>query len=81
MFDSINTLGEKIRKCKNDCEGIYKSPSNGIIPRGLWYEDKGIEKTGCAIVGINPGKARPIEKQNYNEKTTYREMFDLWGKK
>ena len=63
VHKKIEEIANDLVKCKLNCEGIAND-SIGIIPRCLLLEQKGNEKVGCIVVGMNPGSSKPKE-QNY----------------
>ena len=76
---NIYKIAEETIHCDLKCEGVSADINNGILPRGLYFEERNANKDGCAIIGMNPGKACVAEQQKYNAKTTYQEMDNLWN--
>jgi hypothetical protein len=52
----INKIGSRLVSCTINCVDISNIPSQGIIPRALFLEEKNRKgEIGCVMVGINPG--------------------------
>ena len=83
MFESVKhsiyKLAEETIHCPRKCEGVFSDVNGGILPRGLYFEERNENKIGCSIIGINPGSACEAEKRSYNAATTYKEMDALWN--
>jgi len=56
--------------------------SEGIIPRGLIYEEdnRNINAVGCVMVGLNPGKATKKEQDFFKSEPLSYERFLLYWK-
>ncbi len=88
--NKINKIGEALIKddgYKNYPDLVY-DPSEGIIPRGLLFEDQGrkLKSMGCVIVGLNPGKAGREERNLYKnlykaDKLRYINFTEFWTSK
>lgn len=59
--DEVYKIGEEITKCDWQCEGIYKDKAKGVLPRGLYLEERQ-GKRSVIILGLNPGPADDEEK-------------------
>lgn len=79
---SIEDIGGRLVSCdKRDkrCEGIVNEPRIGILPRCLILEDGGrTSGTGCVVVGLNPGHAKPHERDAYKGDHTYKNVVKYW---
>lgn len=77
----VNSIGDKLVRCKYCCEGITNKPSKGIVPRCLIFEGR-IGKDGAIVVGLNPGKAKENEQSYYlKNNNTYNAVEDYWENK
>lgn len=66
MVDGILGIGRQLVLCDVGCVGIRCDQSAGIPPRGLIFELRGRRPgRGSAVIGINPGHARPREIRSY----------------
>lgn len=66
----IHNLWDSLSKCrKTDCKGIQNfSEKHGIIPRSLFFEQRGIAGAKPAIViGLNPGISKEEERDSFKE--------------
>lgn len=81
LKEKIAEIGKRVVECESSCTEILCDRPNGIPPRCLILESRSGEK-GCAIVGLNPGKARPAEINYYKKhSTTYTVISDYWNLK
>ncbi|MEK7310231.1 MAG: hypothetical protein AAB038_05380 [Planctomycetota bacterium] len=72
----IRQIGNRLVKCKKQCEGVKHNLKKGIIPRCLWFDTfKSKNNKGCIVIGINPG----IPK-NEDERDFYKSKFTLYDK-
>lgn len=84
FISGIQLIGENLVACGELCAGIHRDQSIGSLPRCLFLEieGRGISH-GCAVVGINPGRASGPERQFYcDNNRTYeavREWFKIVG--
>ncbi len=79
MKSAIEQIGREMVKCSQNCFGIECDQADGILPRCLIWEEPEKNKTGigCAVIGINPGRAKSKEMQFYKKKT-YDEFLKYW---
>jgi Uracil DNA glycosylase superfamily len=80
----IEALGAELVGCSSPCAGITRDQATGILPRCLVLETDGRDASrGCAVVGINPGRASDRERASYRQAHgTYAaivEWFDVVG--
>ena len=66
--------------CAHDCRGIALNRVEGILPRCLILETEGREEgIGSVIVGINPGRSKPDEREFYRfNGQTYEQVVVYW---
>jgi hypothetical protein len=75
-------IGEELTKCNRRCDGIRNEPENGIVPRGLIYEDLNGNGSGVIVVGLNPGVAKANEnKYRLEHGLNYGVVVDCWKNK
>jgi hypothetical protein len=82
----VEELGTKIIECHKNCEGMAIDRSNGEYPQSFFLEPPDISEVGIAIIGLNPGHARPMEKEFYrfaaevrgNKTATYKDCVRAW---
>jgi hypothetical protein len=76
----IFQIGEELTKCDRHCVGIRNEPNNGIVPRGLIYEDQNGNGSGVIVVGLNPGVAKANENKYRLERglINYGVVVDCW---
>ncbi|MFC0878039.1 uracil-DNA glycosylase family protein [Saccharicrinis sp. FJH2] len=76
----VQTIGEQMVKCNINCKGICNEPSNGILPRCLFFDIKRDNKSkGCVIIGINPGQSGKEESKYYlQNNNSYYSQVELW---
>ena len=83
----LSRIGEELVRCpEKGCEGIKNDPSSGIVPRGLFFEERDASQVGCAVIGINPGIADESEREIYIKEfrkntLTYQTTVDYWERK
>jgi hypothetical protein len=77
----IYEIGVKLTRCEKNCDGVVRDRKKGIIPRTLIFEADGRRQgTGCAIVGINPGRSGEREQRCCRESSgTYDGMVRYWN--
>ena len=77
---AIMRIGQQLVLCDAGCAGIRCHQSAGIPPRGLIFELTGRRPTrGSAVIGINPGHARPREIRTYlTSGTEYEVVLRYW---
>lgn len=79
LFQKINKIGRVLVKCSKSCNHVNCDQRLGIIPRCLILETESGKSgevssdsvSGCAIVGLNPGKANGMLGQS--ERAFYRD--------
>ena len=76
----IHLIGHRLVRCAHQCDGIENDPENGILPRCLVLEtDNRTDEQGCAIIGMNPGRASAQEtKWHEIHGVTYGDVVDYW---
>ncbi len=75
---SIVKIGGQMVACKQRCAGISCHQKNGVLPRCLILESRP-GSGGCAVVGINPGRAKRAEVAYYKkEGGTYDATVRYW---
>lgn len=76
----IALIGRRMAACASNCAGVKRNQKAGVPPRCLILESKDRAPTnGCAVIGINPGNARPHEIAFYNANgTTYDVLLNYW---
>ena len=69
--------------CSHHCKGIALHLREGILPRCLILETKGRKDSkGSVIVGINPGRSKPAEREFYRSNgQTYEQVVAYWQQK
>jgi hypothetical protein len=67
QISAINALGRELVNCPLDCTGIDNSKKEGMIPRciNLEYENRNPSGKSVIIAGMNPGRAKPKERELY----------------
>jgi uracil-DNA glycosylase len=64
----IEQVGAELVRCRQPCAGIARDQAIGILPRCLVLETDGrAAGHGCAVVGINPGRASERERAYYRD--------------
>jgi hypothetical protein len=77
----IQLIGQKLVACRELCGGVHREQSIGSLPRCLFLEMEGRETDrGCAIIGINPGRAPDSERQFYRDRNGTYEAVCEWFK-
>lgn len=64
LGDVIDRIGAEMVACAMACGGIHRDQAIGSLPRCLVLEQRE-GGTGCAVVGINPGRASAREREFY----------------
>ncbi|MBI4301119.1 MAG: hypothetical protein HY664_00750 [Chloroflexi bacterium] len=79
----IYKIGCQLVDCDEECSGVQKDKGEGILPRCLVFEtDNRTDGRGSVIVGINPGRSRPVERQFYIKNgPNYEQVLAFWNKK
>jgi hypothetical protein len=78
MRDAIAQIGAAMVACSSPCAGIHRDQTIGSLPRCLVLEERE-GGTGCAIVGINPGRASARERAYYLEHgCSYESVVSFW---
>ena len=77
---TLQRIGRQLVLCDVGCAGIRCDQSAGIPPRGLIFEFGGrASGRGSAVIGINPGHARPREIKSYlTNGTQYEVVLKYW---
>jgi len=80
LANAIYAIGEMAIACPLHCEGIVNDPSTGTLPRSLILElDGRSQEGGSAVLGINPGHGREVEKSYYlDHGNTYESLLQFW---
>lgn len=80
LASRIEEIGRKLVGCNIDCRGIALNHAEGILPRCLILESEGrAEGRGSVIVGINPGRSKPHERDFYRRNgQTYEQEVRYW---
>jgi len=82
MKSEIFQLGEELTSCPAKCSGVRNEPENGIVPRGLIYEDRSGNGYGVVVVGLNPGVAKPAENEyRLKNGVNYQSVINCWSDK
>jgi hypothetical protein len=64
--------------CTSPCAGIHRDQAIGSLPRCLVLEERS-GGGGCAVVGINPGRASERERAFYVERgCSYESVVEFW---
>lgn len=81
LVKQIKKMGHQLVKCPNNCEGITKDLSKGIIPRCLFLEyENRADSIGSIVVGINPGIATEKEMEFYVKNgNSYDSILSFWN--
>jgi len=80
LVSSINEIGQRMVACNYHCAGIALDTHKGILPRCLILEIEGRKGSkGSVVVGINPGRSRPDEREFYRSNgQTYEQVMAYW---
>jgi hypothetical protein len=65
LREKVAEIGNQLIRCPIGCSDINCSQKKGIIPRGLRFEEDSRKGNGLIIVGLNPGQAKPDEREAY----------------
>lgn len=66
-------------RCKQDCSGTINKPTEGILPRCLYFEQSKLNRLGTVVFGINPGNAGKEESNSCRtSEPTYRLIVEYW---
>jgi hypothetical protein len=65
MKSEIQTIGEELTHCQDNCVGVVANTKKGIIPRCLLFQDGVAGGNSSIIVGLNPGKSSRSERKYY----------------
>ena len=75
-------IGRRMVKCNASCSGIECDRRKGVLPRCLFWESGCMATGGCAVIGINPGRAKPDQMKYYRtEGGTYQATVRYWEQK
>ena len=76
----IVAIGQRLVACEENCEGIQRNQTEGILPRCLILETEGrTSSRGSIVCGINPAPALPPEVEFYRSNgTSYRSLLQWW---
>lgn len=82
----IDKLGNELVHCSKRCKDIRNKPKDGILPRGMNFQNGNSKKSAVIIVGINPGNCDDKEKKYYihngvsygNSKRYFRQWSPKW---
>lgn len=80
LTSHINKIGRDMVACDYHCRGIALDLQKGILPRCLILETKDrVQGKGTVIVGINPGRSKPKERNFYRSNgRTYEQVVTYW---
>jgi hypothetical protein len=80
LASHIEGIGRDMVRCNIHCRGIALNHPEGILPRCLILETEGrAEGRGSVIVGINPGRSKPSEREFYRSNgQTYEQELIYW---
>lgn len=80
LASHIEKIGRDMVRCNICCPGIALNSSEGILPRCLYLETEGrLGSRGSVIVGINPGRSKPQEREFYQSNgQTYEQEVRYW---
>jgi len=78
MREKLWQLGEEIAACSAGCAGTYRCPEEGVLPRGLIYEQRDGDQ-GTIVLGMNPGSARDPEKAAIRQNRSYEALHEYWS--
>jgi len=81
VIDSVEQTGKRIISCDKHCQGVLCSQIDGDYPRAFFLDPSDSPEVEVLIVGKNPGRATPLEKEFYkvlgekneDKKATYRD--------
>jgi len=78
----IEEIGRNMVRCNIHCRGIALNHAEGILPRCLYLETEGrADGKGSVIIGINPGRSKPDEREFYRQNgQTFEQEFLYWQK-
>jgi hypothetical protein len=81
LANRIHRIGQDMVNCQENCEGIARDLSRGILPRCLFLEMQGSDLSkGTVIVGINPGQSDDEERAFYRQHgRAYVQVVKFWG--
>ena len=80
LKEKIYKIGQNMVTCEQDCKGIRREPSKGVIPRCLVLEERVGDK-GLVIVGRNPGPSGRSEREYVQKEPTYERWLDFFDTK
>ena len=76
---SVIALGEELVNCRDKCAGISCDQSQGILPRGLIFEEGSDQRPGAMIVGMNLGRSDSTERAYYvTNGVSYASLKSYW---
>lgn len=86
VIDPIERIGTRIISCDKHCQGVLCSQIDGDYPRAFFLDPRGSPEVEVLIVGKNPGRATPLEKEFYkvlgekneDKKATYKDCETVW---
>ena len=80
LASHIKKIGHDMVRCNIHCPGIALNQPEGILPRCLYLETEGrANGRGSVIVGINPGRSKPQERECYQSYgQTYEQEVRYW---
>ena len=80
LTSEINTIGKRLIRCENQCEGVVNKPEEGIFPHCLILETaKRSRYNPCVIVGLNPGHASTDERSYMTGNREYKSFVTYWN--
>lgn len=75
----VARIGRRMVKCSVGCPGIECNQRKGVLPRCLFWECGRVVTSGCAVIGINPGRAKPDQMEYYRKVgATYKATVQYW---
>jgi hypothetical protein len=80
LKEEIAAIGEKLVACQENCVGVCRNQSEGILPRCLILEtnNRSTDK-GSIVCGINPAPAKTDEINFYRQNgASYDSLLKFW---
>lgn len=86
IISPVERIGTRIISCDRDCQGVVCRQSDGYYPRAFFLDPVDSPKVEVAIVGKNPGRSSPLEREFYkvlgekhqDKKATYEDCQTVW---
>jgi hypothetical protein len=86
VADVVEQIGRRIVGCDKDCKGVLCDQISGDYPRAFFLDRSDSPEVEVLIVGKNPGRATPLEKEFYkvlreknnDKRATYEDCETVW---